>query len=185
MRDWITIVEAISAPVLFHGTSLSNAIRIIHQNKIGMHGGEPVSLTRNKDIAIRFANTRVELIFEDVSIFPEFTDAMAEQGPESEEFAAHFPLEYAEMQIFDYGMHRGAVIVLDRDALRHRHSVQPYDDRGRMAHSDRWEFIAPVIPLIVSIDVSDSRLNAFIDHLRADPSAAQYRGAIETLLSLL
>ncbi len=117
---------------LYHGTSVSQMIQAVYENKLDS-GGHYISLTREVSVAEKFAQkseATLEIWMNDGE-----RNHVLSADPTDEEMAKHFPLAYAEHHFVGSWTSGGAIFVLDQEKIRTRFRLTPYTD----SPGEKWE----------------------------------------------
>lgn len=146
-------LESVRDADLYHGTSVSNLLEIIKENCI-KSGGYSISFTRSIAVAKKFAANKSEVAIEewaDINV-----DKLSDR-PSNNEYAKIIPAAYIEQQMVYNGVASGAILVFDKNILKQRYKITPYND-DPYYNNGKWEMeeritkdIRPVKPLIKEI----------------------------------
>lgn len=128
----VEIFEAYYAP-LYHGTSVSQMISAVHQNKLDADGYY-ICFSRDINVAKRFC-TKSESTLEIWMNDHNHNDVLS-SDPTDDEMATHFPLAYAEHYFVGSWTSGGAILILDQQKIRNRFKLRPTAD-SRDSH--KWE----------------------------------------------
>lgn len=117
---------------LYHGTSVSQMISAVHENKLNSFG-HYISLTRDISVAKKFARkseATLEIWMNDGIHGPLLSD-----DPTDEELAMHLPLAYAEHHFVGSWTSGGAYFIFDQEKIRTKYRLTPYTDD----YGEKWE----------------------------------------------
>lgn len=187
---------AVRSADLYHGTSVASLLDIIKDNCIES-GGFNISLSRDLSIAKKFADSKSGNVIEvmrDIKGGDQYEDVdFDDENAVDQADARIIPAAYIEKNLYDHGIHGGAILVLDRDLLRQRYKLSPHSDDPHGDH--KWEReeritkdIRPVKPLIKHIILGRSFVNIADNLLHGNTRAGidpqpQYAEAIAYIKS--